>query len=170
MNLVGSPTVGDASRRHISAAATEALRREGTGAVLVVGEGGSGKTHLLRQVVASLADEVEVLRIDTGRSLRPVTYAALIECLPRLAPEDVQDRIGVLRALWAELHRISGEVGKPVLLVVDDAQDLDDGSAGLIAEAVASSWVRLLAAGAARNGLPRDCLDMWHDGIAERIE
>ncbi len=136
----------------------------------MVGEGGAGKTYLLDDVVAALRGESEILELRTGRSLRSVTYAALIECLPRLSPEDVQDRIGVLRALWAELHRLSGEAGRPVVLVVDDAQDLDDGSAGLIAEAVASSWVRLLATGTARNGLPRDFLDMWHDGIAERIE
>ncbi len=170
VKVAGSRSVAEATRRDLAAAASGALRREGTGAVLVVGEGGMGKTHLLDDVVGALRAETEVLELRTGRSLRSVTYAALIECLPKLAPDDVQDRIGVLRALWAELHRLSGEAGRPVLLVVDDAQDLDDGSAGLIAEAVASSWVRLLAAGTARHGLPRDFLDMWHDGIAERIE
>ncbi|MEA5456685.1 LuxR C-terminal-related transcriptional regulator [Sinomonas sp. JGH33] len=166
----GIKSVVETTRRDIAAAATEALRREGAGAVLVVGKGGSGKTHVLDAVVRSLGNDVEVLEISTGRSLRSVMYAALIECLPKLAPEEVQDRIGVLRALWAELHRRSGEAERPVVLVVDDAQDLDDGSAGLIAEAVASSWVRLLAAATTRGGLPRDFLDMWHDGMAERVE
>ncbi|MDQ4504330.1 LuxR C-terminal-related transcriptional regulator [Sinomonas sp. ASV322] len=166
----GIQSLVETTRRDIAAAATDALRREGAGAVLVVGEGGSGKTHVLDAVVGSLGNDVEVLEISTGRSLRSVMYAALIECLPKLAPEEVQDRIGVLRALWAELHRRSGEAERPIVLVVDDAQDLDDGSAGLIAEAVASSWVRLLAAATTRGGLPRDFLDMWHDGIAERVE
>ncbi|WP_334172080.1 helix-turn-helix transcriptional regulator [Sinomonas sp.] len=154
----------------MAAAAADALRREGPAAVLVVGESGSGKTHLLEGIVAALEGSVELMHIHTGRSLRSVMYAALIERLPPLGPDEVKDRISVLRALWTGLDRIAGEERRPVVLVVDDAQDLDDGSAGLIAEAVASSWVRLLAAGTARGGLPRDFLDMWHDGIAERIE
>ncbi len=170
VKLAGTPSIAEATRRDVAASAADVLRREGPGAVLVVGESGSGKTHLLDAVVRELGDEVEVMAIHTGRSLRSVTYAALIERLPKLAPDDVQDRIGVLRALWAELHRIAGEAGRPIVLVVDDAQDLDDGSAGLIAEAVASSWVRLLVAATSRHGVPRDFLDMWHDGIAERIE
>lgn len=171
VRLAGTPSIAESTRRDVAASAADVLRRrEGPGAVLVVGENGSGKTHLLNAVVAELGDDVEVMPVHTGHSLRSVTYAALIERLTKLAPDDVQDRIGVLRALWAELHRIAGEAGKPIVLVVDDAQDLDDGSAGLIAEAVASSWVRLLAAATSRHGLPRDFLDMWHDGIAERIE
>lgn len=170
VQLAGTPSIKDTPRQDIASAAAEALRREGPAAVLVVGENGSGKSHLLEGILRHLDGGAEVMRVHTGRSLRSMTYAALIERLPRLAPEDVQDRIGVLRALWAELHRIAGEAGHRVLLVVDDAQDLDDGSAGLIAEAVASSWVSLLATGTSRRGLPRDFLDMWHDGIAERIE
>ncbi|WP_138443645.1 AAA family ATPase [Sinomonas susongensis] len=171
VHLAGTSFIRDTARQDLAAAAAEALRREGPAAVLVVGESGSGKTHLLEGIVEALDNGVEVMRIHTGRSLRSIMYAALIERLPRLAPEDVQDRISVLRALWAELHRMADQAaGRQIVLVVDDAQDLDDGSAGLIAEAVASSWVRLLAAGTSRNGLPRDFLDMWHDGIAERIE
>ncbi|KHL02274.1 helix-turn-helix transcriptional regulator [Sinomonas humi] len=170
VELAGSSSINETAREDVAAAAAEALRRDGPSAVLVVGESGSGKTHVLERIVAALGKSVQVLPIYTGRSLRAITYAALIERLPPLAPDEVKDRIGVLRALWTELDRLAGEERRPVVLVVDDAQDLDDGSAGLIAEAVASSWVRLLAAGTSRGGLPRDFLDMWHDGIAERVE
>ncbi|MDQ4490342.1 LuxR C-terminal-related transcriptional regulator [Sinomonas sp. ASV486] len=161
---------GGPTRQGIASAAADLLRREGPTAVFIVGELGSGRSHLLDAILAELAGEVTPFRLSTGHSLRDIPYAALLARLPQLTVDDVQDRVGVLRALWSELRRTTGETGQPVLVVVDDAQDLDDGSAGLIAEAVASSWVRLLAAGTARSGLPGDLLEMWHDGIAERIE
>ncbi|BCT75461.1 hypothetical protein SCMU_13030 [Sinomonas cyclohexanicum] len=158
------------TRRESILAAAESLRRGGPNAVLLAGEEGSGRTYLLEAIVAEIADEVVPLRIDTGRSLKRIPYAALLPQLPGLTVDEVGDRVGVLRALWGRLHRASEESGRPVLLVVDDAQDLDEGSADLVAEAVASSWVRLLAAGTNRSGLPADFLALWQDGIAERIE
>lgn len=167
---VREPVIVDPTRREIVAAAVDALRRDGPTGVLLVGEEGTGRSYLLGKIRAELGADVAPIMLNTGRSLRKIPYAALLPQLSQLRVEEVTDRVGVLRALWAQLQRVSEESGQPILLIVDDAKDLDDGSAGLIAEAVTSSWVRLLAAGTRRNGLPGDFLTLWQDGIAERVE
>lgn len=163
-----------ATHQTVIAGTVEALRRGLPGAVIVSGEPGTGKTHLIETVTDQLGSDVRLVAITPGESLRHIPYGALLQCLRHLTLEEAQDRVGVLRALWAELH--GTELGdgvasdQPIVIVLDDAHHLDDDSAGVLAEAVASSWVRVLATASSSAALPGDLLDLWRDGLAERFD
>ncbi|MGY3567080.1 AAA family ATPase [Sinomonas sp. RB5] len=162
------------TQQAVISATAEALHRGVPGAVIVSGEPGTGKTHLIKTVTAQLRDDVRFVAITPGESLRHIPYGALLQCLRHLTPEEAQDRVGILRALWAELHGAEPHDGggpeRPIVIVLDDAHHLDDDSAGVLAEAVASSWIRVLATASSSAGLPGDLLDLWRDGLAERFD
>ncbi|MGN6753811.1 MAG: ATP-binding protein [Intrasporangium sp.] len=127
----------------------EAARAGNGGAVVVRGVAGSGKSTLLAETVADLAG-VTVLRTSGVESESPLAFAALqrllwplrvgLDALP--APQQA--------ALRAALGEVSGDgdrfltflgtlslladaaEGAPVLVVVDDAQWLDDASAAAL--------------------------------------
>ena len=95
----------------VIAGTVEALRRGLPGAVIVSGEPGTGKTHLVETVTEQLGSDVRLVAITPGESLRHIPYGALLQCLRHLTLEEAQDRVGVLRALWAELHGSEPEDG-----------------------------------------------------------
>ncbi len=78
--------------------------------------------------------------------------------------------VAVLRSLWTMVDTKAREAGRPVLIVAEDMHHADEGTASALAEAVSSRWVKLVATARLRPGMPPGLLELWHDGLGERLE
>ncbi|MCR1160607.1 AAA family ATPase [Paenarthrobacter sp. UW852] len=152
------------------ALATEILRQEGAGAVLLLADPGIGKTALAAEIAARLAGEMVVMRIHGSPALSAVPYGVLAPYLLDLPVEQATSPVAILREFWSQFERRRGGEGARLLLIVDDAHDLDEGSTQILAELVTAGWARLVATSRPRPGLPPALLQLWYDGLAERLE
>jgi len=152
------------------ALATEILRQEGVGAVLLVADPGIGKTALAAEIAARLAGEMVVMRIHGSPALSAVPYGVLAPYLLDLPVGQATSPVAILREFWSQFERRRGGEGARLLLIVDDAHDLDEGSTQILAELVTAGWARLVATSRPRPGLPPALLQLWYDGLAERLE
>ena len=148
--------------------AVEALQGGSHVAVFVLGDSGMGKSRLIEAVVAELGPEVTPVPIHGSASLTKVPYGVLGPFIVGLPVQEATSQLAVLRTLWAHLEEQKRATQKPLLLVVDDAHDLDEATAGILAELAAAGWAKLLVGAAARPGLPEPLLQLWFEGIAER--
>ncbi|MEJ1113453.1 AAA family ATPase [Paenarthrobacter sp. CCNWLY172] len=150
--------------------AMKILRQEGAGAVLLVADPGIGKTALAAEIASRLAGEMVVMRVHGSPALSAVPYGVLAPYLLDLPVEQATSPVAILREFWAQFEKRRGGQGARLLLIVDDAHDLDEGSTQILAELVTAGWARLVATGRPRPGLPPALLQLWYDGLAERLE
>ncbi|MFK0040910.1 AAA family ATPase [Paenarthrobacter sp. NPDC090517] len=150
--------------------AMEILRQEGAGAVLLVADPGIGKTALSAEIAARLAGEMVVMRVHGSPALSAVPYGVLAPYLLDLPVEQATSPVAILREFWSQFEKRRGGEGARLLLIVDDAHDLDEGSTQILAELVTAGWARLVATSRPRPGLPAALLQLWYDGLAERLE
>jgi DNA-binding CsgD family transcriptional regulator len=148
--------------------AVEALQGGSHVAVFVIGDSGLGKSRLIEAVVAELGTEVTPVRIHGSASLTKVPYGVLGPFIVGLPVQEATSQLAVLRTLWSHLEEEKRATQKPLLLIVDDGHDLDEATAGILAELAAAGWAKLLVGSAARPGLPEPLLQLWFEGIAER--
>ena len=137
-------------------------------AVFVLGDSGMGKSRLIDAIVSELGPEVTPVPIHGSASLAKVPYGVLGPFIVGLPVQEATSQLAVLRTLWAHLEEQKRATQKPLLLIVDDAHDLDEATAGILAELAAAGWAKLLVGAAARPGLPEPLLQLWFEGIAER--
>ncbi|MFK0007263.1 AAA family ATPase [Paenarthrobacter sp. NPDC090520] len=150
--------------------ATEILRQEGAGAVLLLADPGIGKTAMAAEIAARLADEMVVMRVHGSPALSAVPFGVLSPYLLDLPVDQATSPVAILREFWSQFEKRRGSAGARLLLVVDDAHDLDEGSTQILAELVTAGWARLVATSRPRPGLPAALLQLWYDGLAERLE
>src|SRR5690606_31827644 len=125
------------------------LAREGrSGALVVSGPAGVGKTALLDRLIELLSDDVRVERIVASESEMELTYAGLqllcghlmaaVGAVPLPQREALQTALGLRSAgapdpllVGLATRALLGEVAGegPLLFVIDDAQWLDRASA-----------------------------------------
>lgn len=137
-------------------------------AVFLLGDSGIGKSTLIDAVVEQLGSEITPVRIHGSPSLTNVPYGVLGPFIVGLPVEEATSQLAVLRTLWSHLEDQKRSTQRPLLLIVDDAHDLDEATAGILAELAAAGWAKLIVAEAARPGLPEPLLQLWFEGIAER--
>ena len=152
------------------ALAVEALQGSTHVAVMLLGDSGIGKSTLLDAVVAELRSTVTPVRIHGSPSLTNVPYGVLGPFIVGLPVQEATSQLAVLRTFWSRLEEERRASQKPLLLIVDDAHDLDEATAGILVELAAAGWAKLLVASATRPGLPEPLLQLWFEGIAERID
>jgi DNA-binding CsgD family transcriptional regulator/type II secretory pathway predicted ATPase ExeA len=148
--------------------AVGAIRGGAHVAVFLLGDSGIGKSTLMEAVVAELDSEVTPVRIHGSSSLSTVPYGVLGPFIVGLPVQEATSQLAVLRTLWSYLEEEKRSTQKPLLLIVDDAHDLDEATAGILAELAAAGWAKLIVGAAARPGLPEPLLQLWFEGIAER--
>jgi hypothetical protein len=151
--------------RDLELAAAVRSLREGRGTMLV-GEAGVGKTALAAAVSAELA-----------RGGQPTSWVVATEAgrrepfcaLGSLLPEDVHTVHPALvpNLVLRRLQEVGG--GRCPVLVVDDAQLLDDQSAAALLALVAAGTVRLLATARAAAG-PDAVVALWKDRLLDRLD
>ena len=148
--------------------AVEALQGTTRTAVLLLGDHGIGKSTLMETVAANLDGEVTPVRLHGSPALSHVPYGVLAPFIVDLPVEDATSQLAVLRIFWSYLEKERQATGKPLLLIVDDAHDLDEATAGVLVELATAGWAKLLVSAAPRPGLPEPLLQLWFEGIAER--
>lgn len=123
------------------------LKAPTLGGAMVIGSPGTGKTRLVRSVLAQPEVPTPVMRLHCSPTLSKTPYGALSPYLSVL--ERTEDPVQVLR----EIHALfvgadTGEV--PPIVVVEDAQFLDDETSFALSMLVENAAVKLIAIGAGR--------------------
>ncbi|MCA4133600.1 AAA family ATPase [Arthrobacter sp. M4] len=161
------PLVG---RREYITAAVEAIRGGSTGAVLLVAEAGLGKSVLIEAIASALSSEMIVMRVHGTASLSSVPYGVLAPYLVDLPEDPTNSQVAILRAFWAQFERLRAGRDLPLLLVVDDAHELDPATANVIVDLITANWARVVASSRPRPGLPEAMMQLWYDSMAERFD
>jgi DNA-binding CsgD family transcriptional regulator/tetratricopeptide (TPR) repeat protein len=137
----------------------------GTG-VAILGPAGVGKSRLLGEVV-DLAQRrgLGVVHAIATDSTRSIPFAPFVELLPGGA---TQDRLAMLSAALSAVQSHRSDRG--LVLAVDDAHELDDGSLALLIRSVTSRETTVCLT--ARSGEPMraDLVDLWTNGVIRRID
>jgi ATP/maltotriose-dependent transcriptional regulator MalT len=156
------PLVGRASEL---ARVDEALAGR-TGGLLIAGEAGVGKTRLAAEAAAR-ATGLRVVRVAASSSLRAVPLGAFSAVLPAQAGQAPRQPAELLWTV-VEQHAPAGEA--PPLVCVDDAQLLDELSAGLALELAAGGRARLLVTLRTGEPCPEAVRRLWRDGHLCRLD
>lgn len=139
-------------------------RRRGA---LLAGPSGVGKTSLALAVAGELEPTGwTVVRVVASRPAATIPLAALAALLtPGEAPQDDTPTLVQARAGIARLAS-----GRPALMLLDDAQWLDEASAIVLHQLVAQGEVTLLATQRIGEPAPEPVTALWKDGLVERFE
>jgi DNA-binding CsgD family transcriptional regulator len=139
---------------------------------VITGSAGVGKTTLAMAGVELAQDRgMSPLRTTATRASRRLPFGAFASFLP---PDPGGDRFA--REDHGELLRryvravVDGGVGRPLLVFVDDAHLLDDGSAILLQQLALTGAATVVATVRSGERAPDPVVALWKDGPAERIE
>jgi DNA-binding CsgD family transcriptional regulator len=136
---------------------------------LLAGPSGVGKTSLAIAAAAELEPSGSaVVRVVASQPTASVPLGALAVLLPATRPPPQGSVVAASAQVRAGIVAIAGE--RPTLLVVDDAQWLDEASAVVVHQLVAHGHVAVLAT--LRTGVPAPApvTALWKDGLVERVE
>jgi DNA-binding NarL/FixJ family response regulator len=139
-----------------------ALLRRGLGALLA-GASGVGKTSLASAVAAELEPAGWTLvRLVASRPAAGIPLSALAGLLTpgEVVPALLQARVGIAAVA----------AGRPALVVLDDAQWLDEASAVVLHQLVAQGDVTMLATLRTGEPAPDPVTALWKDGLVERLD
>jgi DNA-binding CsgD family transcriptional regulator len=135
--------------------------------VVIAGPAGVGKSRLARELVGRAESAgTETRWVQATRSAASVPFGAFAQVLPELPPAGHPAEL--LRVGVEALRALGGQDG--VLLVVDDAQLLDPGSAALLLELVHSGGVFVALTVRTKEPCPDAIVSIWKDAGAARLE
>ncbi len=142
------------------------LLLSGRGAV-IAGDAGVGKSRLLN----TIGDRAEgmgwaVHRLAASRALGAVPFGAFAAVLGASMSRGSGDRFSILHDALAELR---GAADAPVLVLIDDAHQLDEGGAAL-ALLAARSGIVVMATVRRNEACPEGVTALWKDDLAARID
>ena len=139
---------------------------------VIVAAAGVGKTTLATTCLQSARENGFAVASTTAtRASRALPFGAFASILP---PDTGSDRL-----FWSDhgelLRRYTRALvddadGRPLVVFVDDAHLLDDGSATLLHQLALSGSATVLAAVRSGEPAPDPVVALWKDGPAERIE
>jgi DNA-binding CsgD family transcriptional regulator len=155
------PIVG----RESIVAEAERLLDAGSGGIVLVGEGGIGKSRI--------ASEILRLGVERGYSTASTvgTQAAAgipLGALSHLLPDLAGPAGNVLAAARTALAERAA--GRPLMLSVDDAHLLDNHSAALILQLALSMPSFVVATIRGGEPVPDPVVALWKEGLAARVE
>jgi hypothetical protein len=138
-------------------------------AFVLAGAAGVGKTRLACEVARSAAGRGFATAQAVGsRVAAAIPFGPFAPFLPE-SGHGAGDLLGLLRQASGPVAARAGP-GRRLLLVVDDAQHLDDGSAALVHQLVAAGACSVLASVRVPGPAPDLVTGLWKDGLAERID
>jgi DNA-binding CsgD family transcriptional regulator len=155
------PLVG---RERIVARA-ERLLDDGSGGIVLVGEGGIGKSHIASEVLRLGAERGYATASTVGtQAAAGIPLGALSHLLPDLASPGGN----VLTAARNALAERAGD--RPLMLSIDDAHLLDNHSAALVLQLAMSMPSFVVATIRVGEPVPDPVVALWKEGVAERVE
>ncbi|HEY2308428.1 MAG TPA: LuxR family transcriptional regulator [Streptosporangiaceae bacterium] len=145
------------------------LKRPEPAAFVLAGAPGVGKTRLASEAAKSAARlGFTTAQAVASRAAAAIPFGPFAPFLPE-AGYSPGDLLGLLRrASDAILERAGPD--RRLLLVVDDAQFLDEGSAALVHQLVQKRACSVLASLRTPGPAPEPVTALWKDGLAERID
>jgi DNA-binding CsgD family transcriptional regulator/tetratricopeptide (TPR) repeat protein len=155
------PLVG---RERIVARA-ERLLDDGSGGIVLVGEGGIGKSHIASEVMRLGAERGYATASTVGtQAAAGIPLGALSHLLPDLA----NPTGNVLAGARTALAERAGD--RLLMLSVDDAHLLDNHSAALVLQLAMSMSSFVVATIRVGELIPDPIVALWKEGLAERVE
>ena len=155
-----------------------------TSGIVVVGERGSGKSHLLLSIKEGLPKSVDVRTFAGKPERRALHFGALDGVSAAEAEETLAPGLHVLRALTSTLGpadylytpprgRRRGkrhvQPSRPQLvLLVDDIHYIDPASLAVLLQLIPGFGATLVATAESRHPLPPDLYQLWEDGFLEQ--
>ncbi|MCQ1947836.1 LuxR family transcriptional regulator [Arthrobacter sp. zg-Y1171] len=159
--VVGREQVLEEILRNLSGGA------QGTGCLLV-GEAGIGKTAVMQHVLRNLQEDTYIVQVRGSVFAGRTPFGALTFLLSDLDPELSSHPVMILRGLTQLVSERSG--GRPVLLSVDNAEELDEFSAMVLTQMVLNRSAGMLVAFRDFSSAPAEFAGLWRDGILERVD
>ena len=139
----------------------------GTGCVLV-GETGIGKTAVMQHVLRQMQEDTYIVRVRGSGFAGRTPFGALTFLLSDLDPELSSHPVMILRGLSQLVKERSA--GRPVLLAVDNAEELDEFSAMVLTQMVLNRSASMLVAFRDFSSAPGEFTGLWRDGILTRVD
>ena len=147
----------------------EGLEELEPAAFVLAGAAGVGKTRLAAEAAKVAAGLGFVTaRVVASRAAASIPFGPFAPFLPQAGPP-AGSMLGLLRQASGGIADRAGPDGK-LLLVIDDAQHLDDGSAALVHQLVLAGTCSVLASVRTPGPVPDQVTALWKDELAERIE
>jgi DNA-binding CsgD family transcriptional regulator/tetratricopeptide (TPR) repeat protein len=136
--------------------------------VVIAGDAGAGKTRLALEVL-SMARRTGLagMRVMGSRAAATVPLGVFAPLLPTRHAEAA----GTFEGLqWAAEALVDRAEGRRMVLVVDDAHDLDAASATLVQQLAVEGPVFVVATVRSGEPAPDAVVALWKDGLAPRLE
>ena len=147
----------------------ERLEEPEPAAFVLAGAAGVGKTRLAVEAAKAAAGlGFATVRAVASQAMASIPFGPFAPFLPQ-AGQSAGSMLGLLRQANGAIADRAGPDGR-LLLVIDDAQHLDDGSAALVHQLVQVGTCSVLASVRIPGPVPEQVTALWKDGLAERIE
>ena len=139
---------------------------------VITGLAGTGKTTLAMTCLQLVRDrEMSVARTTATHASQRLPFATLAPILPPDLGVDRLSRDGRGHLLRFYARAVTARAGaRPLVVFVDDAHLLDDGSATLVHHLALTQAATVLVTVRTGEPAPDPVVAMWKDGLAERIE
>jgi DNA-binding CsgD family transcriptional regulator len=139
---------------------------------VVTGRSGAGKTALATACLDAVEQRgVLVARTTATRSSRELPFGAFASILPPDPTDDTHSREDLGELLRRYVRTVADRAsGRRMVIFVDDAHLLDDGSATLLHQLALTRAATVLATVRSGESPPDPVVTLWKDGLAERIE
>ncbi|MDN3905274.1 AAA family ATPase [Arthrobacter sp. YD2] len=145
----------------------ESLTAGGAGAI-ILGRAGVGKTAFLRAAADRLQADFHIVYLRGSAISAQTPYGALSVLISEL-PESVADN--PLRLLQELSRSLAAKArGLRVLLAVDNADRLDRSTCMVLSQLLRRGSIAVLAAASLRWEAGDELLDLWSEGLLERLE
>ncbi|MCC3272956.1 LuxR C-terminal-related transcriptional regulator [Arthrobacter zhangbolii] len=138
--------------------------------VVLLGDEGIGKSSLAEQAAESLSSIMLPYYVCGSPVLSRMPYGILSTYLGRATAAEMESPLTVLRTVRTHFQRLTETNGLQTLLVVDNAQYLDEASAHLLTQLAMSGELRLMVISRARAPRIHELLSLARDGLLARID
>lgn len=136
--------------------------------VVLAGQAGVGKSRLGAELLSEAEDRgLAVVRVTCGKSMKWVALGAFVSLLPVEEHHHASDRAVLMQAAAAITSRARSGC---IIVMIDDAHELDDASAALTQILADDDRVALLITVRTGEHCPDAVLRLWKDEDAIRLE
>ncbi|MBD7996095.1 AAA family ATPase [Arthrobacter sp. Sa2CUA1] len=167
-NQQGNPTLFLGRASAVRSVAERLTAHAGSSGCLLIGPAGSGKSALMRHVLHVHCEDAYVVHIRGSAFAGRTPFGALTFLLSDLEPDTATHPVLILRGL-TELIR-GRAAGRSIILVVDNAEELDEFSAMVLSQMVLNRAARMIAAFRDFSAAPAEFMGLWRDGMLTRMD